>query len=228
MEREQIIKALKCCTRGRKSKDDRPCLECPYNECNIVGGTSERQTSGTCQGWLMKDALALIKQQDEQIFQLENRLKECENGYSQTLGIEWARIKELTEECENYKRIAEYQQNCNMDRGFKIKRLTEENERLKAEVSVKKKLLDKCVDLEDRVKDDTVKRFAEKLEITLMSRLVTATKEQKAAILFCINQINQTKAIMTKPKDCLQCKHFVGCEPSTLGGCDLYEEEEKK
>lgn len=65
MEKEQIIKALECCTRGRKSKDDRPCLECPYNECNIVGGTSERQTSGTCQGWLMKDAIALIKELTE-------------------------------------------------------------------------------------------------------------------------------------------------------------------
>ena len=62
MEKELIIKALECCTRGRKSNEDRPCLECPYNECNIVGGTSERQTSGTCQGWLMKDALALIKE----------------------------------------------------------------------------------------------------------------------------------------------------------------------
>ena len=116
MKMDQIIKALECCTRGRKSNEDRPCLECPYNECNIVGGTSERQTSGTCQGWVMKDALALIKQQDEQIFQLENRLKECENGYSQTLGIERARIKELTEENERLKNeneaYSELEQGC--------------------------------------------------------------------------------------------------------------------
>lgn len=139
-----------------------------------------------------------------------------------------ALINELTKENERHKSIS-----INKDITIEainevIKQLNEENERLKSEVSVKKKLLDKCVDLEDRVKDDTVKRFAEKLEITLMSRLVTATKEQKAAILFCINQINQTKAIMTKPKDCLQCKNFVGCEPSTLGVCDMYEEDEKE
>lgn len=66
LNREQIIMALECCTRGRKSKDDRPCLECPYNECNLVGGTGERQTTGTCQGWLMKDALALIKELTEE------------------------------------------------------------------------------------------------------------------------------------------------------------------
>lgn len=66
MEKEQIIKALECCTRGRKSNEDIPCLECPYNECNIVGGTSERQTSGTCQGWLMKDAIALINELTEE------------------------------------------------------------------------------------------------------------------------------------------------------------------
>lgn len=62
MEKETVIKALECCTRGRKSNEDIPCLECPYNECNIVGGTSERQTSGTCQGWLMKDSIALIEE----------------------------------------------------------------------------------------------------------------------------------------------------------------------
>ena len=67
MERDDIIKALGCCTRGRKSKDDRPCFDCPYNECNIVGGTSERQTTGTCQGWLMKDALSLIKELNRDI-----------------------------------------------------------------------------------------------------------------------------------------------------------------
>jgi hypothetical protein len=67
MEKEQIIKALECCTRGRKSNEDIPCLECPYNECNIVGGTSERQTKGSCQWWLMKDATALIKELTEEL-----------------------------------------------------------------------------------------------------------------------------------------------------------------
>lgn len=67
LNREQIVKALVCCTRGRKSKNDRPCLDCPYNECNIVGGTSERQILGTCQGWLMKDAIALIRELTEEL-----------------------------------------------------------------------------------------------------------------------------------------------------------------
>lgn len=70
MEKEQIIKALECCTRGRKSKEDIPCLECHYNECNLVGGTGERQISGTCQGWLMKDALSLIREQENRIEEL--------------------------------------------------------------------------------------------------------------------------------------------------------------
>lgn len=74
--REQIVKALVCCTRGRKSKNDRPCLDCPYNECNIVGGTSERQILGTCQGWLMKDAIALIRELTE-----ENESLEAENEH---------------------------------------------------------------------------------------------------------------------------------------------------
>ncbi len=76
MEKEHIIKALDCCTRGRKSKDDRPCFECPYNECNLVGGTGERQISGTCQGWLMKDALSIIREQEKRIEELETSCTE--------------------------------------------------------------------------------------------------------------------------------------------------------
>jgi tRNA U34 5-carboxymethylaminomethyl modifying enzyme MnmG/GidA len=68
---EDVMKALECCTRGRKHKDDRPCLECPYNFCNIVGGTDERQVSGTCQGWMMKDALALLREKDAEIERLK-------------------------------------------------------------------------------------------------------------------------------------------------------------
>ena len=72
MIREQIIKALECCTRTRKSFDDIPCRDCPHNECNLVGGTSERQTTGTCQWWLRKDALALIKELTEENERLES------------------------------------------------------------------------------------------------------------------------------------------------------------
>jgi glucose-6-phosphate-specific signal transduction histidine kinase len=68
-----------------------------------------------------------------------------------------------------------------MDRGFKIKRLTEENERLKAEVSVKKKLLDKCVDLEDRVKADTVREFAERLKAICWGEIISPSTIDRIA-----------------------------------------------
>lgn len=84
MDRDQIIKALECCTRGRKSKEDRPCDECPYNECNIVGGTSERQVTGTCQGWLMKDTLSLIKELTEENKKLLHELTIAEIRLEET------------------------------------------------------------------------------------------------------------------------------------------------
>ena len=106
MEAERIKKALECCTRGRKSKDDRPCLDCHYNECNLVGGTSERQTTGTCQGWLMKDALALIKELTE-----ENKVRKGLNtmldNELRRLGEENERLREeverLAHQVEEYK-----------------------------------------------------------------------------------------------------------------------------
>ena len=104
LNREQIIKALECCTRGRGENGEIPCPDCPYEECNIVGGTSERQTKGTCGYWLKVDALSLINE------------------------------------------------------------LTEENERLRAEISVKKKLLDKSVEVEDKVKAGTVRKMSKRIK----------------------------------------------------------------
>ena len=105
MEKEQIIKGLECCTRGRDSNGDIPCLECPYNECNVVGGTSERQTSGTCQGWLMKDALALI---EELTIELD-AMRGAANSYkmhNERLTEENERLKQLNES------YAELEQGC--------------------------------------------------------------------------------------------------------------------
>lgn len=86
LNRDEIIKALECCTSGINHKGDIPCLDCPYDECNIVGGTSERQITGTCQSWLKKDALALIKELTEENERLRSEnealaiseVKECE------------------------------------------------------------------------------------------------------------------------------------------------------
>lgn len=144
MEREQIIKALECCTRGRKSNEDIPCLECPYNECNIVGGTSERQTSGTCQGWLMKDALALIKELTEKV-----------EAYRQELG-----------------KVRVALNNANVDN----KRLTEENERWRAECENQSVLWRQHFEsvyqttketIKETIKSNTVREFAERLKYTL-------------------------------------------------------------
>lgn len=146
MKKETIIKGLECCTRGRKSKDDRPCLECSYNECNIVGGTSERQTSGTCQGWLMKDAIALIKELTEENERLESisinkditieainevikqlneeneRLKNICNSYALQYGT--ARDKEVflrKERADTVKRFAErLKKECLVDSGYEV------------------------------------------------------------------------------------------------------------
>lgn len=89
MEKEQIVKALECC----KLNSGSACSDCPYMYAELADDES-------CSQRMALNVLALIKEQDEQIFKLENRLKECENGYSQTLGIERAKIKALTEENE--------------------------------------------------------------------------------------------------------------------------------
>lgn len=83
MDKSMIIKALECCITNQHE-----------NCCNLA----KWHEQWNCMTDLMKNALALIKSQDEQVFKLENRLAECENGYSQTLALERARLKELSEE----------------------------------------------------------------------------------------------------------------------------------
>ena len=83
--KEQIIKALEICANEELDT----CKDCPYAEdytnCNVL---------------ITKDALAIIKAPDQKIFELENRIKENENGYEQTLFLERCKNKDLTEQIE--------------------------------------------------------------------------------------------------------------------------------
>lgn len=87
MDKEKIIKGIECCNKGIVDGKI-PCSECPYNECNIVGGTSKRQTTKSCDRWLMIDALALIKEQAEEI----DRKTSC---LTLTVKLDEEQIKEL-------------------------------------------------------------------------------------------------------------------------------------
>ena len=88
---EEVKRALNCCDGTLAG-----CEECPnYNNryrCTIEA-----------------EALTLITSQEQKIFELENRLKECENGYDGTLFLDRCKLHDAEE---------------------KVRELTEENERL--------------------------------------------------------------------------------------------------
>lgn len=100
MEREQIIKALECCKSPKLTK----CYGCPRDK-----------EDGHCMYRLSEDALELITSQEQKIFELENRLKECENGYEGTLFLDRCKLHDA----EEY-----------------VKELIEENERLRARYTI--------------------------------------------------------------------------------------------
>lgn len=85
MESEKIIKALECC-----STDTSDCNNCPYSEFQ----------EGNCFDNAKKDALSHIKSQDQKIFELENRLKECENGYKGTNFLDRCKLHDAEEKVE--------------------------------------------------------------------------------------------------------------------------------
>lgn len=102
MEREQIIKALECCIVNVWYNPK--CNECPiYN-----GGAS-------CVDELKEAILTLFNSQEQTIFELENRLKERENGYEGTLFLDRCKlhdaeekVKELTEKNVRLQKANEY------------------------------------------------------------------------------------------------------------------------
>lgn len=125
LNREEIIKALECWC-------DDVCVgeKCPYYVYHNF-----------CVPRISKDALTLIKDQAEQIFKLENRLKECENGYEGTLFLDRCKLHDAEE---------------------KVKQLTEENERLKEKAD---RHLDnlKAV-LDERAEQEVAKEIFEELK----------------------------------------------------------------
>lgn len=80
-----------------------------------------------------------VKKQEDTIFALENRLKECENGYEGTLYLDRCKLNDANE---------------------KIKELTEENERLKD--FTKKQFKSAWT-----VREDTVREMQERLKLKM-------------------------------------------------------------
>ena len=115
LNREQIIKALECCTKDRKS-----CKGCPLNNWNEL-----------CVELILKNALALITSQEQRIgaqdmtiSELRKRAEKAEHDadrYSQ-------KIKELTEENKAISERYAIQVVTAIELDKQVQRLTEENE----------------------------------------------------------------------------------------------------
>ena len=91
MEKDQIIKAIDILEKFDFLQGQRAGREL-WNGKPFEVQEQDISNFSSNVNWL----IGFIKEQDEQIFKLENRLKECENGYSQTLALERAKVKELS------------------------------------------------------------------------------------------------------------------------------------
>ena len=180
MEREQIKKALECWI------SEYGCTGCPFIEQGCFD-------CGHIPIEISKSILALINSQEQRIFELENRLKECENGYEGTLHLERAKIKQLTEERDTFRECAYNLQNYvngiaeKQSQGYEPsaakaaaememwrvvalekKKLTEGNERLREKVATSTILCRECHDeYDNKIKDaeaDTVRKMQERLK----------------------------------------------------------------
>lgn len=80
MDKETLIKTIEHCISTEN--------EC-YN-CALGGETMLKP----CRVKLLENALVIIKEQENEIYKLNNTLKECENGYQGTLFMESCKMKE--------------------------------------------------------------------------------------------------------------------------------------
>ena len=116
---EQIKKALECCAYGL-------CRDCAL------------YSDDGCGNKVIIGAIELINSQEQKIFELENRLKECENGYEGTLHLESCKlhdaeekVKELTQAHEMLSESYDHLEKTKDELLSERSRLTEENERLR-------------------------------------------------------------------------------------------------
>ena len=141
-------------------------------------GVSNGGTLGFHAGWCdiaadqLESALSLIKEQEQKIFELENRLKECENGYEGTLFLDRCKLHDAEEEIkkltqahemlsESYDHLKKTKDELLAERS----RLADENERLRATVAIadgeRKCRLDVLRKSIYKAKADTVRKMKE-------------------------------------------------------------------
>lgn len=94
------------------------------------------------------------------------------------------------------------------------------------------KLADKyCAELQTAKTEVAREIFEEIDEIFKNSNQAEYSKELKCIARWSFDKVKFLKQLAELKKkytegECPACKHFVGCEPSTLGACDGYEEGE--
>lgn len=111
-----------------------------------------------------------------------------------------------------------------------IEKLDEDKQRLKAEISVKKKLLKRCSVLVETIKADTVRQMQELIFKFYSNPRYQPTKEHPVKhtdVQYMFVIIERTAKEILGEKVCTNCKHFVGCECFDGNVCDLYEEGAK-
>lgn len=105
----------------------------------------------------LKLVLAVITTDEQKIFELENRLKECENGYEGTLYLERCKLHDAEE---------------------KIKELTTKNEKLDRLANLRQRDLDNSNDLLFKAEDE-VARLREKLAKRPPKLIITKKSNRK-------------------------------------------------
>lgn len=108
---EQILKALECCVKSE-------CNKCPLRDGRCANGEMGRLS------------LEIIHSQEQKIFELENRLKECENGYEGTLHLERCKLNDAEEKIKELDVDLKAMRGAANSYKIHIVELTEENARL--------------------------------------------------------------------------------------------------
>lgn len=147
---DDVMRALECCIHS--DSEENHCINCPY------------YAEKYCAAKISADALALLREKGEQIFKLENRIKECENGYEGTLYLERCKSADKDAEIERLTKRLEKEAKCQYDLCGQIVDLKAEIERLNNDLAISRKETKRYMTSHKQTRADAITEFAERLK----------------------------------------------------------------
>lgn len=166
----------------------------------------------------LKDALSLIKSQEQKIFDLENRLKECENGYKGTLYLESCKLRDAEEKINELGVDLKTMRGAANSYKIHITELTQAHEMLSESYNHLEKTKDELLSERARLTEENERLHASCTELEKKYALAVAEREanvkgfSKMLVVIHDDTVRKMQERLTKEFDRMHKSNFITVE----------------